>query len=333
MSFPAEGVESAIKNHIEDVRLFLDAKHPGRYAVYNLSPRTYRPSRFHSRVRGRASTPQDPLRDRSAPRRGRRPAPGLPRGSDGGRGRWAVSGSSQVGRAAPHCCSPGAPRSPRERKLRDADPVTAGPVRRAGRLQALLAGAAHVPWRGAGAGARGGGAWVRSPREPGPAPQVFECGWAARRAPDLHRLYGLCRSMHAWLRQDPRNVCVVHCAVSAGPSGRRRQGARTGGRARLATVLPGGRGARLLRTGAGAGTPGGSPEAQGPPWRLQPAAPGLRVPASCDLPSSSSVDAALSGPPGPPGKATARAAAASLVGTRGDTGAPTRHSSISRWES
>lgn len=90
MSFPAEGVESAIKNHIEDVRLFLDAKHPGHYAVYNLSPRTYRPSRFHNRV--------------------------------------------------------------------------------------------------------------------------SECGWAARRAPDLHRLYSLCRSMHAWLRRDPRNVCVVHCA-------------------------------------------------------------------------------------------------------------------------
>lgn len=50
MSFPAEGVESAIKNNIEDVRLFLDSKHPGRYAVYNLSPRSYRPSRFHNRV-------------------------------------------------------------------------------------------------------------------------------------------------------------------------------------------------------------------------------------------------------------------------------------------
>ncbi|KAJ6657116.1 hypothetical protein lerEdw1_002862 [Lerista edwardsae] len=50
MSFPAEGVESAIKNNIEDVRLFLDSKHPGRYAVYNLSSRTYRPSRFHNRV-------------------------------------------------------------------------------------------------------------------------------------------------------------------------------------------------------------------------------------------------------------------------------------------
>ncbi|XP_031295099.2 cyclin-G-associated kinase isoform X2 [Camelus dromedarius] len=89
MSFPAEGVESAIKNNIEDVRVFLDSKHPGRYAVYNLSPRTYRPSRFHSRV--------------------------------------------------------------------------------------------------------------------------SECGWAARRAPNLHSLYSVCRNMHAWLRQDPRNVCVVHC--------------------------------------------------------------------------------------------------------------------------
>ncbi|XP_066892971.1 cyclin-G-associated kinase isoform X2 [Kogia breviceps] len=89
MSFPAEGVESAIKNNIEDVRLFLDSKHPGRYAVYNVSPRTYRASKFHNRV--------------------------------------------------------------------------------------------------------------------------SECGWAARRAPSLRSLYSLCRSMHAWLRQDPGNVCVVHC--------------------------------------------------------------------------------------------------------------------------
>ncbi|KAM5283687.1 cyclin-G-associated kinase isoform 1-T1 [Hipposideros larvatus] len=89
MSFPAEGVESAIKNNIEDVRLFLDSKHPGHYAVYNLSPRTYRHSKFHNRV--------------------------------------------------------------------------------------------------------------------------SECGWAARRAPNLHSLYSICRNMHAWLRQDHKNVCVVHC--------------------------------------------------------------------------------------------------------------------------
>ncbi|XP_054842501.1 cyclin-G-associated kinase isoform X2 [Eublepharis macularius] len=89
MSFPAEGVESAIKNNIEDVRLFLDSKHPGRYAVYNLSPRTYRPSRFHNRV--------------------------------------------------------------------------------------------------------------------------SECGWPARRAPNLQNLYSICKNMHIWLKQDPKNVCIVHC--------------------------------------------------------------------------------------------------------------------------
>ncbi|XP_062827613.1 cyclin-G-associated kinase isoform X3 [Anolis carolinensis] len=89
MSFPAEGVESAIKNNIEDVRLFLDSKHPGRYAVYNLSPRTYRPSRFHNRV--------------------------------------------------------------------------------------------------------------------------SECGWPARRAPNLQNLYSICKNMHLWLKQDPKNVCIVHC--------------------------------------------------------------------------------------------------------------------------
>ncbi|XP_066470293.1 cyclin-G-associated kinase isoform X2 [Tiliqua scincoides] len=89
MSFPAEGVESAIKNNIEDVRLFLDSKHPGRYAVYNLSSRTYRPSRFHNRV--------------------------------------------------------------------------------------------------------------------------SECGWPPRRAPSLQNLYSICKNMHIWLKQDPKNVCIVHC--------------------------------------------------------------------------------------------------------------------------
>ncbi|XP_016050673.1 cyclin-G-associated kinase isoform X2 [Erinaceus europaeus] len=89
MSFPAEGVESAIKNNIEDVRLFLDAKHAGHYTVYNLCPRTYRASRFHDRV--------------------------------------------------------------------------------------------------------------------------SECGWTPRRAPQLHKLYSVCRDMHTWLRRDPKNVCVVHC--------------------------------------------------------------------------------------------------------------------------
>ncbi|KAJ8380321.1 hypothetical protein SKAU_G00010990 [Synaphobranchus kaupii] len=97
MSFPAEGVESAIKNNIEDVRLFLDSRHAGHYAVYNLSKRSYRPSRFHNRV--------------------------------------------------------------------------------------------------------------------------SECGWQARRAPNLRNLYSICKNMHQWLKQDQRNICIVHCldgrAVSA----------------------------------------------------------------------------------------------------------------------
>ncbi|XP_072373205.1 cyclin-G-associated kinase isoform X2 [Scyliorhinus torazame] len=89
MSFPAEGVESAIKNNIEDVRLFLDSHHPGHYAVYNLSQRTYRSSKFHNRV--------------------------------------------------------------------------------------------------------------------------SECGWPSRRAPSLQNLYNICRNMHLWLKQDQKNICVVHC--------------------------------------------------------------------------------------------------------------------------
>ncbi|XP_053182021.1 cyclin-G-associated kinase [Scomber japonicus] len=89
MSFPAEGVESAIKNNIEDVRLFLDSRHAGHYAVYNLSKRSYRPSRFHNRV--------------------------------------------------------------------------------------------------------------------------SECKWQVRRAPNLRSLYSVCKNMHLWLKQDQRNICIVHC--------------------------------------------------------------------------------------------------------------------------
>nr|XP_020453908.1 cyclin-G-associated kinase isoform X2 [Monopterus albus] len=89
MSFPAEGVESAIKNNIEEVRLFLDSRHPGHYAVYNLSKRSYRPSRFHNRV--------------------------------------------------------------------------------------------------------------------------SECNWQVRRAPNLRSLYNVCKNMHLWLKQDQRNICIVHC--------------------------------------------------------------------------------------------------------------------------
>lgn len=50
MSFPAEGVELGFRNHIEDVRTFLDSRHPDHYTVFNLSPKSYRSARFHNRV-------------------------------------------------------------------------------------------------------------------------------------------------------------------------------------------------------------------------------------------------------------------------------------------
>ncbi|XP_025068326.1 putative tyrosine-protein phosphatase auxilin isoform X2 [Alligator sinensis] len=89
MSFPAEGVELGFRNHIEDVRTFLDSRHPDHYTVFNLSPKSYRSAKFHNRV--------------------------------------------------------------------------------------------------------------------------SECSWPVRQAPSLHNLYAVCKNMHNWLQQNPKNVCVIHC--------------------------------------------------------------------------------------------------------------------------
>ncbi|XP_078575507.1 cyclin-G-associated kinase-like [Branchiostoma floridae x Branchiostoma japonicum] len=89
MSFPAEGIEATIKNNLEEVRLYLDSRHTGHYAVYNLAQRTYRHHKFHNRV--------------------------------------------------------------------------------------------------------------------------SECGWPPKRAPSLSNLFAICKNMLQWLRQDPRNICVLHC--------------------------------------------------------------------------------------------------------------------------
>ncbi|CAN8003727.1 unnamed protein product [Ixodes hexagonus] len=89
MSYPAEGLESAYRNHVEDVRGMLDARHRGHYAIYNVSGRAYSSAKF--------------------------------------------------------VC------------------------------------------------------------------KVTERGWLPRKAPPLHTLFSLCRSMLSFLGQDARNVCVVHC--------------------------------------------------------------------------------------------------------------------------
>lgn len=52
MSFPAEGLESTYRNHIDDVKIFLENRHgPDNYAVYNLCQRTYKGQKFNNRVR------------------------------------------------------------------------------------------------------------------------------------------------------------------------------------------------------------------------------------------------------------------------------------------
>ncbi|XP_069498079.1 auxilin isoform X1 [Ambystoma mexicanum] len=89
MSYPAEGVELGFRNHIEDVRSFLDSRHLDHYTVFNLSQKSYRSAKFHNRV--------------------------------------------------------------------------------------------------------------------------SECSWPVRQAPSLHNLYAVCKNMHNWLQQNPKNVCVIHC--------------------------------------------------------------------------------------------------------------------------
>ncbi|XP_018609363.2 putative tyrosine-protein phosphatase auxilin isoform X2 [Scleropages formosus] len=97
MSFPSETVEISYRNHIEDMRSFLDSRHMDHYTVFNLSQRNYRGTKFSNRV--------------------------------------------------------------------------------------------------------------------------SECSWPARQAPSLHNLFAVCKNMHNWLRQNPKNVCVITCMDGRGPSG------------------------------------------------------------------------------------------------------------------
>ena len=49
-SYPAEGIESAYRHHIDDVRLALDTRHGNNYSVYNVSGRSYPSTKFSTRV-------------------------------------------------------------------------------------------------------------------------------------------------------------------------------------------------------------------------------------------------------------------------------------------
>ena len=50
MSYPAEGLESAYRNHIEDVKAFLDSKQCP-YIVVNISGRSYGLNRFGPQIK------------------------------------------------------------------------------------------------------------------------------------------------------------------------------------------------------------------------------------------------------------------------------------------
>ena len=46
MSYPAEGMEAAMRNHIDDIAAILENRHANHYSVMNLTERTYNVSKF-----------------------------------------------------------------------------------------------------------------------------------------------------------------------------------------------------------------------------------------------------------------------------------------------
>ncbi|XP_016369067.1 putative tyrosine-protein phosphatase auxilin [Sinocyclocheilus rhinocerous] len=48
---------------------------------------------------------------------------------------------------------------------------------------------------------------------------VSECNWPSRQAPSLHNLFAVCKNMYNWLKQNPKNVCVITCSDGRAPSG------------------------------------------------------------------------------------------------------------------
>ncbi|XP_045906523.1 putative tyrosine-protein phosphatase auxilin isoform X2 [Micropterus dolomieu] len=49
--------------------------------------------------------------------------------------------------------------------------------------------------------------------------RVSECNWPSRQAPSLHNLFAVCKNMHNWIKQNPKNVCVITCSDGPSPSG------------------------------------------------------------------------------------------------------------------
>jgi phosphatidylinositol-3,4,5-trisphosphate 3-phosphatase/dual-specificity protein phosphatase PTEN len=50
MGFPASGLESAWRNHIDDVAKFLKTSHPNSFMIWNLSEREYDYGKFDNQL-------------------------------------------------------------------------------------------------------------------------------------------------------------------------------------------------------------------------------------------------------------------------------------------
>jgi hypothetical protein len=51
MAFPGSGIESAWRNHIDQVSNMLNEYHHDNYMIYNLSERAYDYKKFHHRIK------------------------------------------------------------------------------------------------------------------------------------------------------------------------------------------------------------------------------------------------------------------------------------------
>uniref|UniRef100_A0A8C1IGA0 Auxilin n=1 Tax=Cyprinus carpio TaxID=7962 RepID=A0A8C1IGA0_CYPCA len=49
--------------------------------------------------------------------------------------------------------------------------------------------------------------------------RVSECNWPSKQAPSLHNLFAVCKNMYNWLKQNPKNVCVITCSDGRAFSG------------------------------------------------------------------------------------------------------------------
>lgn len=69
MAFPAEGVEAAYRNNIDEVARLLKQNHDSHFLLFNLSNREYDFAKFNSQVLSSSSSPHDLRKNLSGERK------------------------------------------------------------------------------------------------------------------------------------------------------------------------------------------------------------------------------------------------------------------------